>query len=272
MKYILITIGALLVALIIAFLVILLINRKKKKKLKWWMNTLLIIFLTSGNVISFTLIYFAFNYKATENAKSYLKNDEKVKVIENKSYYQFDNVNGDEVAIMFYGGAKVEEASYAQLCHQIAEQGIDVYLFRFPLYFPLININAADKVSYSNKYHHLYMMGHSLGGTVASLYLSNNTNLYEGIIFLASYPNKKLDDSLKCLSIYGSVDTVLNKKNYSKNIDYFPKDYQEVIIEGGNHSNFGDYGLQRGDSVSSISKDQQIEMTTSLITTFINID
>ena len=91
----------------------------------------------------------------------------------------------------------------------------------------------------------------------------------KGIIFLAAYPNKKIDDSLKCLSMYGSNDKVLNKKEYNKNISNFPSNYKEVIIEGGNHSNFGDYGFQRRDGKASISKEEQVNITKNEIINFV---
>lgn len=62
---------------------------------------------------------------------------------------------------------------------------------------------------------------------------------------------------------------MLNKKEYNKNITNFPVNYKEVIIEGGNHSNFGDYGFQRHDGVSSISKEEQINITKQTIMDFI---
>ena len=131
-------------------------------------------------------------------------------------------------------------------------------------------MNAADQVASLNKHNNLYLMGHSLGGTTAALYLSKTKyTSYKGIIFLASYPNKKLNDSYKCLSIYGTNDLVLNKKEYNKNISNFPANYKEVIIEGGNHSNFGDYGFQRHDGVASISKDEQINITKNAVIDFI---
>ena len=268
MKYTLISVGALLVAVIAAILIVYFFN--KFKKCKRWINVLSSLILVGIFSISFTLIYFAFNYKATNHAKTYLKSDEIIEIKENKSYFKLDNINHDEKAIIFYGGGKVEEASYAPLCNKIAHQGIDVYLCKFPLYFPLINIGRASEIIKNNQYEHLYMMGHSLGGTAASLYLKDTKTTFDGIIFLASYSTTKLNDSLKCLSIYGSNDSVLNKEEYKKNTSNFPTNYKEVIIEGGNHSNFGDYGLQRKDTASKLSSDEQTTLTTSLVVSLFN--
>lgn len=163
----------------------------------------------------------------------------------------------------------MEEVAYAQLCNKIAHEGIDVYLIRSPLYFSLLNMNAADKIASLNEYKNLYLMGHSLGGTVAATYLSNTNYSYKGIIFLAAYSTKKLDDSLKCLSIYGSIDLVLNKDDYKKNISNFPSGYKTVIITGGNHAYFGDYGHQSNDGKTLINREEQIDITTSETINFI---
>ena len=268
MKYILISIAAILLAVSISILIILLIN--KKHKMKGWVKGVIIPLSSILLTFLFVLSYFAFNYPASDNAKSYLKGDDEINLSINEHWYYFDNKDNDEIAIIFYSGAKVDPVAYSPLCNNIAHMGIDVYIMKMPLYFPLLNINAADKVASLNKHQNLYLMGHSLGGSTAALYLSKtNYTSYKGIIFLASYPNKKLNDSYKCLSIYGSNDLVLNREEYNKNIPNFPTNYKEVIIEGGNHSNFGDYGHQRNDGVASISKEEQINITKQEIIDFL---
>ena len=268
MKYILISLFAILLAVSISILIVLLIN--KKHKMKGWMKGVLIPLSSLLLTFLFVLSYFAFNYPASKNAKSYLKGDDEINLNINQDWYYFDNKEKDDTAIIFYCGAKVDPVAYSPLCSNIAHMGIDVYLMKMPLYFPLLNMNAADKVVSLNKHKNLYMMGHSLGGTTAALYLSETKyTSYKGIIFLASYPNKKLNDSYKCLSIYGTKDLVLDKKKYKENISNFPTNYKEVIIEGGNHSNFGDYGFQRNDGVAYISKEEQINITKQEIIDFI---
>ena len=268
MNYILISISAILLAVSISILIVLLIN--KKHKMKGWVKGVIIPLSSILLTFLFVLSYFAFNYPASDNAKSYLKGDDEINLSINEHWYYFDNKDNDEIAIIFYSGAKVDPVAYSPLCNNIAHMGIDVYIMKMPLYFPLLNINAANKVASLNKHQNLYMMGHSLGGTTAALYLSKTKyTSYKGIIFLASYPNKKLKDSYKCLSIYGTNDLVLNKKEYNKNISNFPVNYKEVIIEGGNHSYFGDYGFQRNDGVASISREEQINITKQEIMNFI---
>lgn len=269
MKYALLSIFAVIIAASLSTLIVLLIN--KKHTIKNWLKAIFIPTSSILLIICFVLTYFAFNYKATDNAKSYLKSDEVVRLNITQHYYHFDYEESNDTAIVFYCGAKVDPVAYSPLCSDIAHMGVDVYIIKMPLYFPLFNINAANNLVKSGIYNNYYLMGHSLGGTTAGLYLANaNNSSLKGIIFLASYPNKKLNDSYKCLSIYGTNDLVLNKDEYNKNISNFPNNYEEIVIEGGNHSNFGDYGHQRGDGEASISNNEQISITKNAVINFVN--
>ena len=46
-------------------------------------------------------------------------------------------------------------------------------------------------------------------------------------------------------------------------------DTTEVVIEGGNHAQFGDYGIQFNDGVAKISKEEQLEITIREILKFL---
>ena len=110
-----------------------------------------------------------------------------------------------------------------------------------------------------------YIGGHSLGGAMAAVYASGHGSLLQGVILLAAYPTKALDDDLLLLSIYGSEDGVLNRSRLSKGRRYAPDRYLEFVIEGGNHAQFGSYGKQKGDGEALISPEDQREQTVSCI-------
>ena len=44
-----------------------------------------------------------------------------------------------------------------------------------------------------------------------------------------------------------------------------PDDYAELVIEGGNHAQFGDYGAQDGDGTPTITNEEQITRTADAI-------
>ena len=89
--------------------VVLLIDKKRKMPL--WLKIVIPIVVILAVNISGCLTYFNIHYKASSEVNEYLKDDSEVKVTENKDYYLFDNVNNNDKAIIFYGGAKVEEKS-----------------------------------------------------------------------------------------------------------------------------------------------------------------
>ena len=257
--------------LIVAIAVVGIILINKKKKLRLWLNILIpVAFVLVGTASSF-LIYLNIYYHATDEVNPYLQSSALVEVCEDSRYYLFDNVENKDKAIVFYGGAKVEEKSYAPMLSKLAEHGVDVYLVKMPFRLALFDLSASDSILSSNPYSAAYLMGHSLGGTSASICLSKTAQHYEGIIFLASYPNQELDDKYKALSIYGSEDAVLNRKQYEERSSYFPEGYQTQIIEGGNHANFAYYGNQSGDNAATITREQQIDLTVSYVADFLEL-
>ena len=62
---------------------------------------------------------------------------------------------------------------------------------------------------------------------------------------------------------------IMNKENYIENMTNLPMDFEEKILEGGNHAGFGMYGEQDGDGTSTISNHEQIRLTADIIQEFI---
>lgn len=173
---------------------------------------------------------------------------------------------------IFYPGGKVEHNAYQPLMSELAKQGILCVLIKMPFNLAVFDINAADGIQ--EKYPHIskwYIGGHSLGGSMAASYLSDNIEAYEGLILLGSYSTANLSETdLDVLSVYGSEDRVLNVEKYDKNKHNLPKDFTEVIIEGGNHAQFGLYGKQSGDGEANISSKEQVQITVKHIVDLIN--
>ena len=101
-------------------------------------------------------------------------------------------------------------------------------------------------------------------------YAIKNPAAFDGIILLAAYPADQVPDSLSVCSIYGDRDTKLDAKAYASHKANFPADTEEVVIEGANHAQFGDYGDQKGDSEATISPAEQQAQTAEIILAFIN--
>ena len=176
-----------------------------------------------------------------------------------------------DTALIFYPGGKVEYSAYEPLMISLAKEGVTCFLVEVPFKLAILDIKAADgiKAAYP-EYTNWYIGGHSLGGSVASMYLDEHHSEYQGLILLASYASGDLSNTnLEVLSIYGSEDKVLNMMQYHENKALLPN-IHEYVIEGGNHAYFGVYGKQSGDGEATIDNQTQIFETTSIISSFIN--
>lgn len=173
---------------------------------------------------------------------------------------------GAEKGFILYPGAKVEHEAYIPLMEALAQKGVACFLVEMPLYFPLMDSDAAEKIRDDHpEIKEWYIGGHSLGGYAASLYLSKNRDKYEGLALLASYSGADLSDSgLSVLSVYGTEDAVMNDERYKEAVSFLPESFKEVIIEGGCHTFFGMYTGQDED-LAKISNEEQIKITADAI-------
>lgn len=195
----------------------------------------------------------------------YLADNYALSILEKNDVYEVDNfieLRADsDIGFIFYPGGKVESLAYLVLLDSIRNEGINVYLVKMPFNLAVFNINAADKII--EKYPNIkqwYIGGHSLGGAMASQYLENNEEKFDGLIQLSAYPLNESESNV--LILYGSNDTVLD---IDKLIPFNP-----IKIEGGNHAYFGHYGEQAGDGKASISRSEQQSFTVNAILEFIS--
>ena len=175
-------------------------------------------------------------------------------------------------AIIFYPGGKVEHTAYVPLMKKCAESGILCIIAKMPFNLAFFNTGAANDIKEDHpEITNWYICGHSLGGSAASVYLKKHADEFEGLILLGSYASHDLSETdLRVLTVRGSNDEIVTKKDHEKHLENLPKNYQEAIIEGGCHAYFGMYGEQKGDGTPAISPTDQITQAAYLITSFIN--
>ena len=196
-----------------------------------------------------------------------LRSDASVAVSSDK-FVAFQPVNKKPTtAFVFYPGGRVDYRSYAIPLHKIAAEGYLVILLPVRLNLALLDANAANRpVAAFPTIRHWVVGGHSLGGVAAATYASKHDDI-DGLVLWASYPaNDALKSSkIKVISIYGtqdisSVDVFENKRSL------LPMDAEFVVIRGGNHAQFGDYGLQPGDHEATLPRaDQQKQVVDATV-------
>lgn len=237
-----------------------------RKKL-WWLVPLYIAAL----LVFALLLYIGNYYRADADAVAAMASDETIRVFPTDFGWLFDGPSETD-ALIFYPGGKVEAEAYAPLCRALAQAGADVCLVRMPLRISLLGENKADEIIGNMEYERWIIAGHSLGGVCAAIYASKHPEKLAGVVMLASYATQPLDDRLSALYIYGTEDGILNMERYKKNLANAPAHMEELVIEGGNHSQFGSYGMQTSDGVARITPDEQMEQTVTAIAGMIPVE
>jgi len=220
---------------------------------------LLIVFFALAVVILGFVIWANSVLGPTPGAFGALRSDAQV-TVNLDQFIAFQPANKKTTtAFVFYPGGRVDYRSYAVPLHKIAAEGYLVILLPVRLNLALLDVNAADRaVSAFPTIRHWVVGGHSLGGVAAATYASQHDNI-DGLVLWASYPaNDALKNSkIKVISIYGTQD-ISSADVFENKRPLLPMDAEFVVIQGGNHAQFGDYGPQPGDHEAAItSADQQ---------------
>ena len=201
---------------------------------------------------------------ADESALALLQNNPSVRQEGDLTILTPDKGNDTGRGLIFYPGGKVEDSAYLPLLEQLRAQGITVVLVKMPFRLAVFDINAADKVPDAvPSVSRWYIGGHSLGGAMASSYVSGKEDRLGGLILLGAYPVNGSPISTLC--IYGSEDLMLDKTKLAGVTNV-------LELAGGNHAQFGNYGSQEGDGVATISRAEQQTKTAATMFAFLTVE
>ncbi len=229
-------------------------------KANWCEQTINLIAQLSFMFAAIIIFYASTHYHALH---PYFPEAENGVIEKNVKGTLFFDGPGTKEALVFYPGGLVDYEAYVPLMREIAKNGVDCFLVEMPYYLAVFDMNKADKII-DNKdfqYDSWYVGGHSLGGAMAASYAGKHSDKVAGVLLCAAYSTVKLPENMKVVSVYGSCDRVMKKDSYDKYKNNLPAGYVELLLEGGNHGQFGDYGHQKGDGQATMSAEEQIRRT-----------
>ena len=166
---------------------------------------------------------------------------------------------------IFYPGGLVDERAYSPLARAIAAKGFFVAIVPAPLKLAVFNPFAAYPVIRENRFIRIWAIGgHSLGGAMAARFVFEDSTACRGLILYASYPDASNDLSrrnLPVLSVSASLDGLATPETIEATKRFLPAQTRFVVLEGGNHAQFGDYGNQNRDNEATMSREEQQRRT-----------
>jgi dienelactone hydrolase len=171
------------------------------------------------------------------------------------------------VGLVFYPGGDVDLRAYAAPARAIAAQGylvvIPHVLFNHAVFSPNVAENAIAAYPEISDW---AVGGHSLGGAMAAQFAVNRPDAVDGVVLWGAYPGGDVDWTQSPLAfavVYGTQDGLVTPDEIDTARAQLPLDTAFVGIEGGNHAQFGDYGVQEGDLTATISAAEQQQAATA---------
>ena len=186
---------------------------------------------------------------------------EKIDDFDQISYF----VNEPKKNIVILPGGKVKPQSYEYLAVQLALSGYDVTIVK--TMFNLAILTPKYGARFIKDDIENVVIGHSLGGTVASMFSEGDDRISD-LVFLASYPITDVSDK-NVLMMIGEFDLVLDNHKLQESENLLPENYISFEILGGNHAQFGWYGVQKDDCIAQITTKAQQDIILANILDFI---
>lgn len=234
-----------------------------------------IVWITFGVLFSLWMVN---SFRAQGFDRAILESDQTV-TIEKTDHYIHFQPNGDQqpTGFIFLPGGMVAPEAYAPMSRAISEKGFNVFILKLPFGSAPLDSQEADvmqqalKIIDANRSIQYWTVGgHSRGAAIASRFSTLHAESFDGLILIGtSHPKEEAFDlshtNLPVTKVYATDDGLASLDEVEANAQYLPDDTTWILIEGGNHSQFGYYGSQLGDNAATISRERQQELTVEAI-------
>ena len=248
------------------------------RRRRWW-PVIRKVWVTVGSLAGVTFfVWFFLASRATPDARAALKSDDRVAVTHGAGFWHFAPAGGvlpGRVGLVFFPGAMIEPAAYAPLARAVADVGHPVVLVELPrrgafggAEKPEVIERARAGVATTPTTTRWFVAGHSRGAVVASRFALQPPIPVAGLILIGTTHPR--DFSLSHLTIpvtkiLGTRDAVADLEKSEANRHLLPASTRWILLEGGNHSQFGWYGFQPGDRTATLGRAAQQAATIAAV-------
>lgn len=221
-------------------------------------------------------------YRASSKAREAVNSDSLVSVSHDDGVWTFTPVRAQlkTTGLIFLPGALVDPRAYAPLARFVAEKGYRVALIELPhrgafggADSPEMNRRISGVFKSKGPPEKWVVGGHSRGAVVASRVALQNRDVAGLVIIGSSHPRDYDLSSLKMpvTKVVGTRDGLASPAEVRQNAALLPPQTRWVWIEGGNHSQFGWYGLQPMDRVARIDASAQRAIMIQEVTELLDL-
>lgn len=222
-----------------------------------------IAFCLFGFMLLLNIVDNFVSYRAEYNIKKFMLYESKYLNFDyTRNYITISSKNNNEESkfgLIFSPGAFIKEDAYLPILSELSKRGIKIYILKSSLF----GVGDMSSILLKSNIKNYILVGHSFGGSKLLNYLKQENKyleLVKGVVLLSSYGQNSQNFSgsnIKFISVVGSDDKIINFEKYENYKNNLPSSTKYLYIDGGNHSYFGNYGLQYGDSEGLISRELQ---------------
>lgn len=226
---------------------------------------------------SLVIMFFIWNWNTFQShhlpANTFLNNS-LVTVIETDDQIIFESKTPkSNLEVIFFQGGLTDPKAYAPLCRNIAENGFTCHLIKMDWRLPQYDYQKVAKLMDLPNGSYI-IGGHSQGGKMAAQMVYENPNLFKGLFLLGTSHPRDIDLSnqqIPCIKLYAENDGLASVEEVLENKNKLPKNSELILIDGGNHSQFGYLGQLLMDSSPDISLEEQQKQTSKNLIEFMEL-
>jgi predicted alpha/beta-hydrolase family hydrolase len=236
------------------------------------------IWVTLGlTVLVVFVAWSALAYRSSAVANRAAHTDPRVSVTHSEGAWFFKPTNATTMrttGLLFFAGALVDPRAYAPMARAVAEAGFVAVIVELPRRGafggaddPALLVRARGIMRQSTDAMLWVVGGHSRGAVVACNLAAEGAPI-AGLVLVGTSHPRDVDLSrlsLPVTKIVGTRDGLASEEEVKANQVKLPPHTRWVWIEGGNHSQFGWYGFQPGDSRAHIPRATQQRVMTDAI-------
>lgn len=236
-----------------------------------WAKVRKIWVITGTIVLVVTVGWALLAFRANGNARDALPGDDRVVVEAGDGVWRFEPTvaTPGTTSLLFFPGGMVDPVAYAPLLRDVAARGHRAMLVALPrrgafggAEDPALLAHARELIVEAGG--RWVVAGHSKGGKVAALFTHAHPDHTAALVLIGTSHPRDIDlsdASFPVVQVLGDRDPIASIERADRNRHNLPLATSRIVVEGGNHSQFGEYGFQPGDRFAAVSRERQREET-----------